>query len=204
MPDSLSFGPKRVACVGASITFGLGLKARRRDCYPSVLGRLLGDNFRVRNFGYSGATAGKHTNEPYWETPSFTAATRFDAHIAVLMFGTNDAQHANQHGFETFEEDYLDLIDHFATLPARPAIVLIRPLPVFEPMTEIDIGELDHKVRPTVERIAAEQSLPLVDAFTPLDPLGRLFPDNLHPNAEGAKLLGELVHATLSKAALVG
>ena len=41
----------RVACIGNSITFGAGIRNRSRDSYPSVLARMLGDNYWVKNFG---------------------------------------------------------------------------------------------------------------------------------------------------------
>jgi hypothetical protein len=44
----------RVACVGDSIT--QGVHVRGEDNYPSVLGRLLGARYEVRNFGYLGGT----------------------------------------------------------------------------------------------------------------------------------------------------
>ena len=46
----------RVACVGDSITFGAGVKNRGKNCYPAVLGNLLGEGYEVRNFGVNGAT----------------------------------------------------------------------------------------------------------------------------------------------------
>ena len=40
----------RVACIGNSITYGARIKNRNRDSYPSVLGRMLGDGYWVKNF----------------------------------------------------------------------------------------------------------------------------------------------------------
>lgn len=189
--------PTTIACVGASITFGLGLPSRREECYPAVLGRLLGERCRVRNFGYSGATAGRETNEPYWQTPSMTAATRFEPQVVVLMLGTNDAQVANLPAAPTFERDYAELIEHFRLLDSRPDIVTISPPPVFEPLPAIDIEVLDTAIRPAVERLAGELGLPLVDAYEPLRGHPEWFPDNLHPNADGARVIAERVAEVL-------
>ena len=46
----------RIACAGDSITFGLGLENRKKECYPHQLNLLLGEEFEVRNFGLSGTT----------------------------------------------------------------------------------------------------------------------------------------------------
>ena len=43
--------PVKVACIGNSITYGSGIPDRPCDSYPSQLGRMLGDQWIVRNFG---------------------------------------------------------------------------------------------------------------------------------------------------------
>lgn len=50
----------KVACVGDSITFGLGIAQRDQANYPKYLGDLMGDGFEVRNFGNSGKTCGDY------------------------------------------------------------------------------------------------------------------------------------------------
>ena len=40
----------KVACVGNSITYGIGVKDREHDSYPSQLQRMLGDSYQVGNF----------------------------------------------------------------------------------------------------------------------------------------------------------
>ena len=43
----------RVACIGNSITYGVGTRNPAKDSYPAVLGQMLGDGYEVRNFGVS-------------------------------------------------------------------------------------------------------------------------------------------------------
>ena len=60
----------RVACVGNSITYGAGIKNRSHDSYPSVLGRLLGDKYWVKNFGVRlvhDSCAAPGNNLPHWQ-----------------------------------------------------------------------------------------------------------------------------------------
>ncbi len=59
-------GVIRVACVGDSITYGAGVENRELNCYPVVLGKLLGPRFEVRNFAVSGATLLKLGDKPYF------------------------------------------------------------------------------------------------------------------------------------------
>lgn len=192
--------PHRVACVGASLTFGLGLKDRRRDCYPAVLQRLLdarhGEGaYHVRNFGYSGATASRGGNEPYWDTPSFTATTRFEPHTAIVMLGVNDAQFANAGSRATLAEDLGDLVEHFKSLGA--AVWLSELPPAFPPHPEIDFDALREVVRPAIRRVAAESGAPIIDFLSPLEGSREHFPDGLHPTAVVTQRLAELALAAI-------
>lgn len=190
----MSAQPIRVACLGGSITFGFGLRDRRQESYPTVLGEMLGPGFRVRNFGHSGAAAGRATNLAYWDTPSFTAATRFDAQLVVIALGTNDAQAANRGNLSSFSDDLIALAEHFRKLPSAREIVLVLPPPVFDPLPAIDIPLLNDFIRPAIVDMSETLALPLVDGYTPLAGRPDLFPDNLHPNAQGARMLAEAVH----------
>ncbi len=206
--------PLRVACVGGSITFGLGLADRRRECYPAVLGELLDSQGEsrglgpgpivVKNFGYSGATASRGGNEPYWRTPSFTAATRFRPHVTLLMLGTNDAQFANAESRQTFAADLAALIDHFRkvvedeTTGAPVGNVLIaQPPPVFPPVPEIDFGALEEIIRPTIRQVAVEKKVPLLDMFAPFAEANSDFPDGLHPSAPATRRIAQIAFETL-------
>lgn len=63
--DAAAEAPVKVACIGDSITYGLGLEDRDRDSYPAQLQRLLGAEYQVGNFGKSGATLLRHGHRPY-------------------------------------------------------------------------------------------------------------------------------------------
>src|SRR5579863_8364775 len=62
--------PIRIACVGDSITAGLGVATGKS--YPSQLQALLGDKWQVQNFGVSGRTLLKKGDHPYWIEKAFT------------------------------------------------------------------------------------------------------------------------------------
>ena len=74
----------KVACVGNSITFGAGINDPIRDSYPSILGRMLGNGYDVRNFGRSGATLLLKGNSPYWKTIEYQNAKVFNPDIVVI------------------------------------------------------------------------------------------------------------------------
>ncbi len=120
-------GPATVACVGDSITAGVG--ADRAWDYPSQLGRMLGDAYTVRNFGVSGATLLRHGDRPYEKQGAFKAAIAFKPDIVILMLGTNDTKSGNwvPHKAE-FDADYRWLVGQLevriqrrSSLSAAPA-----------------------------------------------------------------------------------
>src|SRR6266508_2581529 len=77
-------GTIRVACVGDSITFGAGVENRENNCYPVVLGKLLGSRFEVRNFGVNGATLLKNGDLSYWKLRQFEQLTGFAPQVIIL------------------------------------------------------------------------------------------------------------------------
>lgn len=201
----------RVACVGASVTFGRGLANRREDCYPAVLGRLLDERYgagayAVRNFGYSGAAISRNSTEPYTKTPSHTAATRWRPRTTIVMLGTNDAQFANAAGRATLSADLAALLTHFRELAAaeghdaRTAVFVSQPPPAFPPVDEIDFRALVEEVRPAIANVAAASHAPLIDFLGPLDDRRADFPDGLHPTAAVARRIAEIAFAAIADA----
>ena len=85
----------RVACVGNSITYGAGIKNRSHDSYPSVLGRLLGDKYWVKNFGVSARTMLNKGDRPYMKEQAYQQALAFNPNIVVIKLGTNDSKSFN-------------------------------------------------------------------------------------------------------------
>jgi len=61
--------PIKIACVGDSITQGAGAKSGQS--YPAQLQALLGDGYKVGNFGVSGRTLLKKGDFPYWKEKKY-------------------------------------------------------------------------------------------------------------------------------------
>jgi lysophospholipase L1-like esterase len=187
----------RVACVGDSITFGLGVEGRSTNHYPAVLGRLLGPRFETRNFGVSGATMLKQGDRPYWKRRELRAADAYAPHVVVLELGTNDAKPHNWRRGAHFEHDVRAMIEHFRALPPRPKLWLCLPPPVFDPSFE---RVLSQEIRPRLRKVAAEAGVPLIDLYGLFRDAPELFPDRVHPNAAGARLIARAVRAALTGA----
>lgn len=71
----------KVACVGNSITWGVGVFDQKNNCYPAQLQHMLGGSNEVRNFGHTGATLLKKGSDSYWHTDAYKDALTFNPDI---------------------------------------------------------------------------------------------------------------------------
>jgi lysophospholipase L1-like esterase len=187
----------RVACVGDSITFSTGVEDRGRDSYPSALQRLLSNSYHVQNFGVNGATVGRESDQPYVRESAFQQAKDFQPNVVVILLGANDTKLQNWAHIETFVTDYRALIAEFAELGSRPRIYLCVPVPAFADGESVNRQRL-RELRPKIERLGTDLNLPVIDLYTELSARPDLFPDGVHPNAEGAGRIADLVHRSLT------
>jgi lysophospholipase L1-like esterase len=190
-------GTIRVACVGDSITFGAGVENRETNCYPVVLGKLLGSRFDVRNFGVSGATLLRKGDLSYWNLKQFGQLGEFDPQVIILALGTNDSKPQNWAHGDEFAEDLRAMLDHFAASPSRPRIWICLPPPVYETKWGINEATLNGQIIPVIRRIANERNLPTIDLHQALGGRPEYFPDQIHPNAAGAGMMAMTVFTAL-------
>ena len=189
--------PLRVACVGDSITHGAGVEQREKNHYPKVLGELLGANYEVKNFGRSGATLLKKGDLPYWKTGEFKGATDFAPQIVIIKLGTNDSKPQNWAHKAEFAADARALVEHFQSLPSKPKVYVCLPVPVYETKWGINETVVKGEVITTLQQVAKEMKLPSIDLYAALSGKAALFPDKIHPNAAGAKVIAETVAKAL-------
>lgn len=97
----------KIACVGDSITQGIGADGWKNGdytyAYPEQLGRLLGDGFTVGNFGkgssYACYESGRTENLWYPNTFEYSQSMKFEPDIVIIMLGSNDAHNGKRSGF---------------------------------------------------------------------------------------------------------
>ena len=183
----------RIACVGDSITFGAGVDHREQNAYPVVLGKLLGEKYDSKNFGVSGATLLKKGDLPWWKQGAFKAATDFNPNIVVIKLGTNDTKPQNIKFKDEFATDLAALVDHFAQLPAKPKVFLCLPVPAYATQWGINEAGIKEMVFPAIEKVAKDKGCVIIDLHTALSDKANLFPDKIHPNAEGAAIIAKTV-----------
>lgn len=189
--------PAHVACVGDSITFGAAIKNRKENCYPAQLQKLLGDNFVVKNFGNSGSTLLKKGDKPYWKQREFKAAKDFGPAYVIIKLGTNDTKPQNWKHASDFAADYKAMIAEFKALPSKPKIFICLPVPAFPERWGIRDSVIAKEVLPATKEIAKATGATLIDLNSPLQGKAEHFPDKIHPNKNGAKVIAETVAKAL-------
>ena len=191
----------KVACVGNSVTYGYGLKDREHDSYPVQLQQMLGEGYEVQNFGHSGATLLYKGHRPYINLPEFHQALDFKPDWVVIHLGLNDTDPRNWPDWkEEFIPNYRALIDSFRTVNPEARILVCKMTPIFDRHPRFQSGTRDWhaQIQRAIEKVAQGAGAQLIDLFTPLHSRPDLFPDALHPNPEGAKILAETVYSALT------
>ena len=169
----------RVACIGNSITAAYG--------YTDSLRKLLGPGYAVENDGTSSTTAIRKGSYPYWTKGKLASVFAYKPDIVTIKLGTNDSKpnfwslYSGQ-----FKKDYLALIDTLGTMPTKPRIWIVLPVPTWR--TEVDRPNDANllQIIPILKQIAIERNLPVIDARTPLLNRKECFQSDLiHPKSCG-------------------
>jgi sialate O-acetylesterase len=191
----------RVACVGDSITYGYGLKNRAQEKYPVQLGRILGAGYGVREFGNSGRGILQQSmrgaeKRAFIFMPEQTAAVQFEPDIVICNLGINDIMDWEKYGRREFVRDYRALVSSYKDLSTQPRIILWQPLaPLFS-------GHAFHEdprvaaINDAIAAVARLEQLEVVDMASPFSDVtnaSALFPDHIHPNAEGARRIARVL-----------
>ncbi len=211
-PSTLA-APLKVACVGDSITYGLGIRERAQNSYPARLQQRLDSTapgaWVVKNFGVSAMTLMPRTSRPYTGRAEYRASLAYAADVVIIMLGTNDSNGMFRHLIDKhFKTDYHNLIASYRAGRAEgaPRIILMLPPKCYlsgEVQHDPSEPVIQRSVLPLIRQVAAEEKLELIDLT---DALGTewnpaLMPDKLHPSAAGAALMTERIAPVLLKQA---
>ena len=188
----------RVACIGNSITFGAGIRNRSRDSYPSVLARMLGDSYWVKNFGVSARTMLNKGDHPYMNEPAYKNALAFNPNIVVIKLGTNDSKSFNWKYKADFMKDAQNMINAFKGLPSQPKIYLCYPSKAYLTGDGINDDIISKEIIPMIKKLAKKNDLSVIDLHTAMDGMPELFPDRIHPNEKGAQVMAKAVYQSIS------
>src|SRR5690554_7434517 len=197
---SISGQTIKIACVGNSVTYGMGIE-NPEERYPAQLQVMLGDEYEVGNFGHSGATLLKNGYRPYWNLPEFKDALDFEADIVIIHLGLNDTDPRAWPKYrDEFIRDYTNLIDTFKSVNPDAEVKICRLTPIFSghPRFTSSTREWYWQVQEAIEVVAEINEVELLDLHTQLHRRPDLFPDNLHPTGDGAKIIAETVFGAIT------
>ena len=193
----------RVACVGDSITHGTGTLNPDSESYPAQLSELLGPLFDVRRFGVPGASVVNGLIQPgtgwdrgFINQRAFDRSVVFNPDVVIINLGINDVVNEN-FNIDIFLADYVGLINAYRRLPSKPKVVIWgRLAPLFERQQFYGhprLGQIQLALNKVIEQTGVE----MIDMYTPLMNAEKDFPDNLHPNHNGAVKIAEVTRSKL-------
>ncbi|GAA6258023.1 hypothetical protein F070042J6_38750 [Bacteroides sp. f07] len=191
----------KVACVGNSITYGIGLSDRLVQSYPAQLQKILGDRYEVRNFGSSGATLLNQGHRPYTRQEEYRKVLDFAGDIVVIHLGINDTDPRNWPNYrDFFVKDYLNLIDTFRKANPSTRIIMARMTPIADRHAHFLSGTHDWhgEIQTAIETVASCVGVLLIDFHEPLYPYPYLLLDAVHPTAEGAAIIAKTVYSAIT------
>ncbi len=188
----------RVACIGNSITEGVGL-VENIESYPVQLGVMLGAKWNVINFGVSGTTMLKSGDLPYWNTSKFKDALNFLPQKVIIELGTNDSKANNWKYKADFYSDYVSMIDTFEQLSSKPEIWIACPSKVFKNLYNITDKVISGQINPIIKQVAQDKGVNLVDLYDTTAYYPNLSYDGIHPNIGGAYFLAKIYYELFTK-----
>ena len=188
--------PLVVACVGDSITYGHGASDRSTKSYPAQLQALLGDGWKVLNFGHNARTAldeGKEWNGQggmgYRKSPEFEKAKAAKPDVVLFMLGTNDSKPVNWDADDGagVKRDYEALVSDFLNLEPMPRVVIGLSPFVKKDSFSIRESVVGGKLVPWQRELALGAPLPYVDVYAETKAAAETSytGDGVHPNDAG-------------------
>ena len=188
--------PRRIACIGDSITYGAGLPDRFSQSYPAILEQMANRRLEVGNFGVSGTTLLKNSRRAWVDTPAFAEAVAFAPDMVIIMFGINDLAHPEI--LDQFEQDGVALVTRFFQLPSVKRVYICTPTPLAPPKLNSAANQtIRDQLIPQIYRIADRTQAEVVDINSKFPNTQRLLPDTTHPNAAGAKLIAAEIFSAM-------
>ena len=191
----------KVACIGNSVTYGYGHKDPKATSYPTQLQQLLGEEYEVRNFGYSGATLLSKGHRPYINLDKYKAALEFAPDIAVIHLGLNDTDPRNWPNYrDEFYDDYINIIKALREANPEVDVYICRMTPIFHWHRRFKSGTRDwyHQIQELIPHIAEYGNFEIIDLSRYLYHRPDLMPDALHPDAQGAGIIAKQVYSAIT------
>lgn len=195
----------KIACIGDSITYGSGvLPTRGKDSYPAKLGHLLGDGYKIFNYGLRGRTLLNEGDQPYREEKFFAQSQKVEPDIVLIMLGTNDSKPYNWNA-EAYQRELEDFVVLYKELPNQPKVYLMTCCAAFcakgkdEVAYNVDKSVIEDEILDIIKRVGKQCQIPVIDIYEATKEHPEYFIDGVHPNAEGNQVIAQTVYSSLKK-----
>lgn len=188
--------PIRIACVGDSITEGVGASNKAKTSYPARLQEILGDGYVVGNFGHGGTTV-----TSYLKFSEYTDSLKFEPDVVLIFLGTNDCINMTAPSKVTaWKNAYENLLTIYQNLPSNPRIYAVTAL--YRSDYTQRRWTLENVIVPAQKEVAALKNVPVIDIY---ELTKEYFTsafynagDRLHPTDTGYVYLAETIASALT------
>ncbi len=194
-------GENLVVCIGDSITYGQGVMSSRDvDSYPAQLAELLGDSYRVVNYGLPNRTLQSSGNMPYTQEKLYEESLVQNAVTVIIMLGSNDSK-PDFWNADRFEVEYTAFIQQYQNMESKPDVYVMIPPSIF--LEEPDSGDCsDEIVReeliPILKHISRETGASLIDLYSLTENHPEWYADGLHPTKEGNEAIAQEIYKAIT------
>ena len=192
-----------IACVGDSLTKGEQSGDLLRLSYPAYLQEMMGDDYKVVNFGYGGAAVQPSASNTYKETVQYKKSLEADPDQVIIMLGANDAKTANWDTADhagscaKFKAALKALVKQYQSLPSKPTVTLVVP-PYSSGETRIAIYN-DGGMMAAIKALAEELNVKVIDTYVPTSAHPELIAsDGTHYTGAGYELIAGTIYEGLT------
>jgi len=185
-----------VACIGDSITEGAQASDREKTSWPSVLQRLLWQDYVIANLGYSTKAMRSDLSSKYKDTVCYNAlgkyGEKFD--IALIMLGTNDSYadpNFTAAEDEIFKSSALDIVKQMTGKNKDLKITIMNCPAYYGTGTSgsYHVRNLQANLVSELKKKGYDTSFFDMHTFTDENLGPSRYPDGLHPGDEGYSII---------------
>lgn len=187
--------PRRIVCIGDSITQGAGCGPERR--WSTELGKKLGSSYEITNLGVSARTLLDAGDNPYRKEHAYKMALQMKPEYVFIALGTNDSKPQNWAHKKHFADNYTTMIKELRKDNPSVKIFCLKAIPAFPENYGITDKVIKEEVNPLIEQVAKVNKCKIVDMYTPMLDQGKHVPDKVHPNPDGHAVMADVLYKKL-------